>query len=377
MKIARKYLLAEMTGPFLVGLSSFTLVVLLNRFSRLADLVIARGVSPRLVGRLLLTLFPPFLEITLPASMLLAVLLALGRLASDSETTAMSGAGMGMREIAVPVLAACAITFSASLLVAWRGVPWGYRETQRTLAAILAERAGAGASEHVFREVSPDVVLYPDRVSPDGQQMNGVFLSFRAPGAEPLIVFAREGRFAPPGDDAAVALELRDGTIHGDPPGKPLYRIASFGRMEFRVPTEASIVRGGDDPKGMTIPQLWGIVGRTSGQGRFATYRYHLHRRLSLAVSCLSFGLLAIPLGMAHRARGKSSAFGITVALVVVYYLFIAVAGTLERTHPGWMIAFLWAPNVLGISLSAWILWQSELRMEFLPRALQALLARR
>ena len=53
MKLSRKYLLAEMAGPFLLGLGSFTLVVLLHRFSRLADMVIARGVPVRLVGRLL------------------------------------------------------------------------------------------------------------------------------------------------------------------------------------------------------------------------------------------------------------------------------------------------------------------------------------
>ena len=377
MKIARKYLLAEMTGPFLVGLASFTLVVLLQRFSRLADLVVARGVSARLVGRLLLALFPPFFEITLPASMLLAVLLALGRLAADSETTAMAGAGLGMRAIAVPVLIASGVAFSASLLVVWRGIPWGYRETQRTLASILAERTGAGASEHVFREIAQDVIVYPDRVSPDGQRLYGVFMSFRAPGDEPLMVFAREGRFASTPGEGAVGLELFDGTIHGDQPGKRLYRMASFGRMEFRVPMEASAVQGGEDPKAMTLPQLSDAVRRTGGTGRFATYRYHFHRRLSLALSCLSFGLLAIPLGMAHRARGKSSAFGITIALVVVYYLFIAVAGMLESRAPRWMIAFLWAPNALGISLSGWILWRSEHRMQILPGSLQKLLARK
>jgi lipopolysaccharide export system permease protein len=377
MKIARKYLLAEMTGPFLVGLASFTLVVLLHRFSRLADLVIARGVPARLVGRLLLALFPPFFEITLPASMLLAVLLALGRLSADSETTAMAGAGMGLRAIAVPVLVACGIAFSASLLVVWRGIPWGYRETQRALSDILAERAGAGASEHVFREIARDVVVYPDRVSPDGQLMSGVFLSFRTPGEEPLLVFAREGRFASSQDEGAVGLELHDGTIHGDQPGKHLYRVASFGRMEFRVPTEISSGQGGDDPKGMTLPQLSDVIRRTGGVDRFAKYRYHFHRRLSLAVSCLSFGLLAIPLGMAHRARAKSSAFGITIALVIVYYLFIAVAGLLESRYPRWMVAFLWAPNALGISLSAWVLWRSEHRMQFLPGPLQSLMVRK
>ncbi|MBS1243806.1 MAG: permease YjgP/YjgQ family protein, partial [Deltaproteobacteria bacterium] len=212
-----------MTGPFLVGVASFTLIVLLQRFSRLADLVIAKGVPMRLVGRLLLSLLPPFFEITLPASLLLAVLLGLGRLAADSETTALSAAGVGMRGVALPVLVASAITCAAVLLTGWHGIPWGYRETQRTLAQIVSERAGAGASGHVFREITPEVLVYPDRVSPDGQQMSGVFLSFRPAGTDPLLVFAREGHFVPATGDGVVGLELSDGTIHGEPTEKPVY----------------------------------------------------------------------------------------------------------------------------------------------------------
>ncbi|MHB1012491.1 MAG: LptF/LptG family permease, partial [Desulfobacteria bacterium] len=161
MRITRKYLLGEMTGPFLVGVGSFTVIVLLQQFSRLADLVIAKGVSTPLVGRLLLSLIPPFFEITLPASLLLAVLLGLGRLAADSETTALSAAGVGMRGVALPVLAASVITCAAVLLTGWHGVPWGYRETRRTLSLIVSERAGAGASGHVFREITPEGLGYP------------------------------------------------------------------------------------------------------------------------------------------------------------------------------------------------------------------------
>jgi len=368
MRITRKYLLGEMTGPFLVGAGSFTVIVLLQRFSLIADLVIAKGVPTPLVGRLLLSLLPPFFEITLPASLLLAVLLGLGRLAADSETTALSAAGVGMRGVALPVLAASIITSAAVLLTGWQGVPWGFRETQRTLARIVTERAGAGASEHVFREITSEVLVYPDRVSPDGQRMFGVFLSFRPTGDEPLLVFAREGRFVPAVGDGVVSLELSDGTIHGEPAGKPVYRIASFGRMTFRIPLEVSSVPGGNDPKGMTLPELWRKVDATGGVGANATYRYHFHRRLSLAASPLSFGLLAIPLGFSLRSRGKSSAVGITVALFLVYYLFIAAAGAMERYSGPAMIAFLWAPNVLGLSLASWILWRSERSVTLLPR---------
>jgi len=235
-----------------------------------------------------------------------------------------------MRGVALPVLAASVITFAAVLLTGWQGVPWGYRETQRTLSQIVSERAGAGASEHVFREIAPMCWLYPDRVSPDGQRMSGVFLSFRPEGDDPLLVFAHEAASCPPPATGVVGLELSDGTIHGEPTGKPLYRVASFGRMTFRIPLEASSNPRGDNPKGMTLPELSRKVDATGAEGRNATYRYHFHRRLSLAVSCLSFGLLAIPLGFPcdpvesrppsdHRRPG------------LVYYLFIAAAGAMER----------------------------------------------
>src|SRR5512135_959887 len=229
MRITRKYLLGEMTGPFLVGVGSFTVIVLLQQFSRVADLVIAKGVPTPLVGRLLVSLLPQFFEITLPASLLLAVLLGLGRLAADSETAALFSAGVGMRGVALPVLVASVITCAAVLFTGWHGVPWGYREMQRTLARIVSERAGAGASGHVFREITPEVLVYPDRVSPDGQKMSGVFLSFRPVGDDPLLVFAREGRFVPATGDGVIGLELYDGSIHAEPTDKPLYRLASFG----------------------------------------------------------------------------------------------------------------------------------------------------
>jgi lipopolysaccharide export LptBFGC system permease protein LptF len=118
----------------------------------------------------------------------------------------------------------------------------------------------------------------------------------------------------------------------------------------------------------MTLPELSRKIDATGGRGANAKFRYHFHRRLSLAVSCLSFGLLAIPLGFSLRSRGKSSAVGITVALVLVYYLFISAAGAVERISSPGMVALLWAPNALGLSLAAWILWRSERSLTLLPR---------
>ena len=171
-----------------------------------------------------------------------------------------------------------------------------------------------------------------------------------------------------PDVDGVVGLELSDGTIHGEPTGNPVYRVASFGRMTFRIPLEASSIQGRNNPKGMTLPELSRKIDATGGRGANATYRFHFHRRISLAVSCLSFGPLAIPLGFSLRSRGKSSAVGITVAMFLVYYLFVAAAGAVERRSGPGMIALLWAPNTLGLTLAAWILWRSEHHVTLIPR---------
>src|SRR5512145_321292 len=214
MKIIHKYIMAEIYAPYLIGLFTFTLVILLQRFSRLADLIVAKGVPAHLVGRLLLSMFPSFLEITLPAALLLAVLLAMGRFGADSETAAFCTAGIGMRGVALPILAVSVLTFLACLFIGWEGIPWGQREMKATLSRILAVRTGAGASEHVFTEVAPDVLLFPDRVSADGATMAGVFLCQRVSGREPVLVLSRNGEFAARRDDDSVGLTLRDGAIH-------------------------------------------------------------------------------------------------------------------------------------------------------------------
>lgn len=367
MKIIHRYVLAEIWKPYVVALFAFTLATTLNRFARLSDLVIAKGVPAALVGKLLFSLLPLFLEITLPAALLLAVLLALGRLGADSETTALCTAGVGMRGLLLPVLLLSGATFLASLFIAWSGLPWGQRMLTATVARIVSVRAGAGVEEHAFREVAPDVLLFPDRVSSGGSEMTGVMLVQRLEGKEPLLVFAQKGRFVPEERTHRARLILSDGTIHNDDRAAHAYRIASFREMEFRVGRGRAGDGDHNGARDLTLPQLARRISETGGTGRAASYRYHFHRRLSLAVSCLAFGLLAIPLGHAQRMRGKSPAIALTLVIILVYYIFIAVAGVFESGFPMLMVALLWFPSAAGFAAACWLLWRSEHRMILLP----------
>src|SRR3990172_3595906 len=82
--------------------------------------------------------------------------------------------------------------------------------------------------------------------------------------------------------------------------------MGSFREMEFRLP-KGNVEEGNRNaPRNLTLPELFRKISETGGTRPSTTYRYHFHRRLSLAASCLAFGLLAIPLGHSPRAPPNS-----------------------------------------------------------------------
>src|SRR2546427_10446330 len=99
----RRYFLWEVTVPFLFGIGVFTFILLIARMLKLVELVVNRGVSPLEIGKLFAYILPTFLEVTVPMALLLAVLLAVGRLSADSEIVALRSSGISLYQMMVPI----------------------------------------------------------------------------------------------------------------------------------------------------------------------------------------------------------------------------------------------------------------------------------
>jgi lipopolysaccharide export LptBFGC system permease protein LptF len=210
--------------------------------------------------------------------------------------------------------------------------------------------------------VGREVLVYPDRIDRSGERMEGVFLARKASRGEPLLVFAREGRFgdgAAGGNGDSLSMTLSDGEAHHGG-GKGGWTTLSFRELSFRLPLATGEGARKDDPRLLDLPELRARRAEVAGTPREGTFAYHLHRRLSLAVSCLSFGLVGVPLALSRKGRGKSPAFGLTVAVTVAFYLFVAVAGAVEKKSVAATVALLWAPNAIAMGAFALALRRSE-----------------
>lgn len=106
MKIISRYVLKEHFGPFLFALSALTSLLLLQYIARQFGNLVGKGLSWQVIAEFFVLSIPFTIEMTIPMSVLVAVLYAFSRLAAENEITALKAGGVSTRSLLKPVLVA-------------------------------------------------------------------------------------------------------------------------------------------------------------------------------------------------------------------------------------------------------------------------------
>ncbi len=83
-------------------------------------------------------------------------------------------------------------------------------------------------------------------------------------------------------------------------------------------------------------------------------------KRLALALSCFSFALLGIPLGIRAHRKESSIGIGLSLVLLFVYYLFIILADSCWITRSGVPALIPWIPVLGGQLLGGFLLYRNR-----------------
>jgi lipopolysaccharide export system permease protein len=105
VKIISRYILKEHVGPFTFALTALTSLMLLQYIARQFGNLVGKGLDWRIILEFFLLSIPFTVAMTLPMAVLVAVLYAFSRLASENEVTALKAGGVSMRQLLIPSLA--------------------------------------------------------------------------------------------------------------------------------------------------------------------------------------------------------------------------------------------------------------------------------
>ena len=392
-----RYMLGELLTPTLLGLMLWTFVLMMNHFFVVAEKALSKNLGGDLTTRLFLIGVPPILVLSVPMSVVLGSLIAVGRISADQEWVALQGAGQGPWRLLKPMLI---FGFGASLLSMYvysELVPssnYARRELQAQI--LLSSSLASDLKPRVFYSELQDVVLYVEDIvagdaSDDGAgRLRGVILIQTDPKKDDYeVVLARTGELYPGSDGSGTLIaDLENGAgVRYNPKSPETYYLLGFESHREPIPPPpylASLLK----PQKKVVSDMTGnelvrearearreqrdTIQRLRADGRdpnnpqdrfLSDNRVNvslveLHARIALPLASLFLAALALPLGITRARSGKGAGFAVSLVVIVIYWLIYTFARDQSLTGklPAWLGP--WSANLVLIPWAAILLWR-------------------
>jgi LPS export ABC transporter permease LptG/LPS export ABC transporter permease LptF len=351
-----------------------------------------------LVAQLLVFMLPSFLAHTLPMALLVAVLLAGGRLAGDLEVTACKAAGISTLRLFRPVLAAGLVVMTVTAVLTLVVNPLTNQEFQRQLFRILQARAVSGLTERVFNPTFGDVIIYVEEVSASQVALRGLLVSDERDPKISRIITAREGRLLTDEENRRITLRLINGAVSeadvlpagpaagvassaGGAASAARYRLTSFSIYDMSLAVASPLRAAPRVEKPEKDLSLLGLARRIdelrANRSTQAPFLVEWHKRFAFPLAAVVFAVVAFPLAVRSHRGGRSIALVGSLVILVSYYLVLtSLEGSALRLRvPAWLA--IWAPNLLFSSIGAVLLVATsrEWRLPRLTRLWRAVAA--
>lgn len=365
MRVLRNYILFECIVPFFLALGVLTSVFLLGNLIQLANLVINKGVSLSIIGKVFLMSVPLLLGYTLPLACLVGITLAFSRLSSDNEIIAIRASGIYLLKLLLPLLF-IGIIFSLFLFIlSDRIIPYSYHQQRVMLKTLGSRNPTALLEPGVFIKSFEKQILFIHRI--DDNKLYNVTIYQPQPNDKPTrTITAKQGEFSPvPGKDQII-LKLIDGTSDEPDLQNPnnFYKL-SFQTFFMTLDLSAESKREiGKKPKGMSLSEIATEHARLEKLlVKTAPLETEYWRKITWSFSPLIFIALGFPVSIITNKRDKRAKNVFIVILLAMTYYLLSLgceALSLQQVAPANLI--MWVPNIIGFT-AAFLLNYRLLRM--------------
>jgi lipopolysaccharide export system permease protein len=239
MRLLDRHLLRAAVGPFFFGLFTITFLLMIDVLFRYVDMFVSKGVPFVVATKVLILSLGYTLALSVPMSVLVAVLMSVGQLAADNEITAMKASGVSLWSVLRPLLFGAALIGGG--LTAFNH--YVYPESNHTLVGLLYDikrsRPMLEIRPQMFTDLTEEMTIYVASKDDLTGRIRDVHIIEKEQGQQisPRVTTAAWGRIHPDRAGNAMILELHDGEIHEvpDPRQPDKYQVVRFRQHDIRL----------------------------------------------------------------------------------------------------------------------------------------------
>ncbi len=378
-KTIDRYILRELLKIFLISIFAMTMVLYLDKFLFMAEMIVNRGVSFLELVMMMVYISPAFLAVTIPMAVLMASVVTFNQFSANNEWVAMKACNMSFMALMKPVLIFSLIAYSMANIVMFWALPWGNQSYKILVYDIIKNRANVDIKPNVFNRDFKNLILLVKERQPNSLLKN-VFIADTSKEGAPQIITSEQGVIFSNKETLKIQLKLDNGTIHQLSNEGGDYQTLNFDRYDINLSLpdterlEKKALVGNRELSFVQIKEK--IKELKQKELPSSGPEVELSKKFSIPFTCLLFAFLGAPLGIKSSRSGKSGSFGVTLAVIMVYYVGLILTQNLGRIGKIHSYTSVWIPNIILIIVVIYVVYkmQKELPFKFMEKFVDILL---
>lgn len=367
-KTIDRYIFRELLKVFLISVFAITMILYLDKFLFLAEMIVNRGVSFMEMVMIMVYISPAFLAITIPMAVLMASVVTFNQFSAHNEWVAMKSCSWSFMELMRPVLFFSLFTYFLANVVMFWALPWGNQSYKVLMYDIIRNRANIDIQPNVFnRDFKNLILLVKERHQ--NSQLKDVFIADTSNAEAPQIITSERGVIFPNPKTLKIQLKLNNGTIHELSNERGDYQTLNFDRYDINLSlpnTERLEQEALVGNKELSLSKIKEKIEDLKKKGlSTSSPEVELSKKFSIPFTCLLFAFLGAPLGIKSSRSGKSGSFGVTLAVIMVYYVGLIMTQNLGRVGEIHAYTSVWIPNIILICVVIYVLYKMQKDLPF------------
>jgi len=365
LNLLHRHVLKEVLVSTALAMGLFVFVLLLGNAMRdIAELVAAGKLDFWVFLKLMGLLIPYVAAYALPLGVLTGTLMALGRLSSQQEITAMKSSGISLYQIASSVFVISFIGMIVGVVVNLHYAPQSRLAYKQLMVSAISENPIGFIEERRFIREFPGYVIYMgDR---DGPLMKDFWIwELDDEKRVKLFLRAKEGEINFDKTNNALVLTLRDGTAEqrddsgseglADEPMRSLF----FGELPIELPMGKIFGEKSQRQariKEMTFSQLMvkrdlALAEETEAAEGISKNRMkvqmHMQKSFAMAFSVFSLAIFGVPLAIQVGRKESYANLAMAPIIAMTYYFLIITVSGLQVARALRPDLLIWLPNLI------------------------------